>query len=231
MTIISKFKYVFFIFPPIIASILSFGIGLGNGWLQGDTGSPWCDFGPYNWGMVTVVYFCLSVFCLMFFSCILIKLLLKNRQVLLKNKYLLMFLSLFLWVFGFASFVGLYYNIHVDEYTESFTNWVLCNARMEEGCYNKSSIPMWMIYIDYVNYTSTGVYAIFILGFQPKVLDHWREMFRQLRKGNYKALWNLSGTRSKVTKSSPAVTGIGGSSSQSINSVKDSRSSSSSNLQ
>ena len=230
---------MFYCTPPIIGATISFGIGLGNGWLRGDTGSPWCDFGPYNWGMVTVVYFSLSVICLLFFSCTLVKLLMvwidtyylfnnellilltwnlssqKNRELLLKNKFLMLFLCLFLWVFGFASFVGLYYNINIDEYEESFVEWVLCNASMEDNCSNKSSIPMWMIYIDYVNYTATGVYMFFILGLQRRIRDHWREMIKQIMKGNFRALWNLSGTRSKVTSSTPKISGVRGSSSNS----------------
>jgi len=118
------------------------------------------------------------------------------------NKYLLVFLLIYVWIFGFATFVGFYFEYNTDRFTQGFTDYVLCNAAKEEHCENTEPIPIWIIYVDIVNYTNVGTYVLVCFGGQKKILQHWKQMFIHISKGEFRELSNLSieGTVKTIVK-------------------------------
>jgi len=71
---IRKYRWIYYFAPPVLGAVLTFGIGLGNGWIRGDSGAMWCDFGYYNYGMLYTVYAILVSGTLFAIVCVGIKL-------------------------------------------------------------------------------------------------------------------------------------------------------------
>jgi len=129
-----------------------------------------------------------------------------NRTLLKHNKYLLVFLSVFVWVYGWAGFTGLYFRIHRDELRQGFVDYVLCNAAKEEHCVNEHPIPMWVVYVEVINFCNMGTILFFTFGIQPKVMRHWKNMLTLLWRGEFRALTDLS-IQTKSRRTSIKVTG------------------------
>jgi len=121
---------------------------------------------------------------------------------------LLYFLVIFLWLFGWYCFAGFYFKVNKDTYVEGFTNYVLCNAAMEEDCVNEHPIPVWIAYVGVINIANAGTYVLMLFGFQPKVLRHWKNLLTHLFRGDLRALAHLS-IEANSSKSSIRVGGVG----------------------
>jgi len=112
--------------------------------------------------------------------------------VLRKNLSLLLFLIIFVWVYGWSNLLVLYTVIELDSLRESFKEYVLCNAAMEDNCVNRHPYPTWMMYVFIVTVTNVGVFIFLLYGFQRKVALHWKKIITIVIRGDLKSLTDLS---------------------------------------
>jgi len=128
----------------------------------------------------------------------------------------------FVWVFGFSAFVLFYFKIREDELVQGFTDYVLCNAQMRDDCVNEHPIPMWIIYVEFINFTNIGWWLWLLFGLQKKVLVHWKKIFTHLATGNYAALKSMSIESKSQHKGTVKLTAVGISSSKETITVESS---------
>lgn len=126
------------------------------------------------------------------------------------NKYLLVFLGIFVWIFSWGCTISFYFKAKRDDHYEAFLDYVLCNAAMEEDCVNKDPAPVWLSYVHIINMSNVGTYCFLLFGCQTKVRRHWKKVVRLIAMGEFKSAVNLSieAQDKTLTRSGSKITGV-----------------------
>eukprot|EP01102_Stenamoeba_stenopodia_P022541 TRINITY_DN943_c0_g1_i1.p1 TRINITY_DN943_c0_g1~~TRINITY_DN943_c0_g1_i1.p1 ORF type:complete len:565 (+),score=99.12 TRINITY_DN943_c0_g1_i1:130-1824(+) len=186
-----KLKWFIYLFPPIFACIMAFGVGLGKHWYVGDFGSTTCDFGVHNQNMREIFFILCCGICLVSVILVAVKLV-TTRKDLFKYKYLFLFMAVFFWIFGFSGMTVLYLDHQDEEYVRKFNDYLFCNIEMKEHCDKDYPPADWMIYLNRFNLTSIGTYFFVAFGLQPKVIRHWGRVLMCLYRRDFAELRDMS---------------------------------------
>jgi len=136
------------------------------------------------------------------------------------NKYLLVFLGIFIWVFAWSCAISFYFKAKREDHYQAFVDYVLCTteamaATEEEGmshCVNKDPAPVWLSYVHIINMSNVGTYCFILFGCQKKVRSHWMRVVRMLLAKEFRRAFNLSIERSRdrrsLSKAGSVITGV-----------------------